>query len=244
MAGAQPNSSNRRLAEVVAERIEHDIVNRGWPVGEVIGSEPELIERMDVSRAVLREAVRIVEHHHVARMRRGPGGGLVVTEPEVDAVLRAVALYLRFVGVRRDDLFKTRMTLELACAAQAAETIDEEGIQRLRDVLSLEESLREEAIPTGRTHDLHIVIAELTKNPVMALFVRVLTELTRQQQRPHEDPTHAVEASHRAHVALVDAIVSGDAALAQHRMRRHLEAITAIVGEEPSFPETDPIPPR
>jgi DNA-binding FadR family transcriptional regulator len=233
-------TSKRRLAEVVAERIEHEIVSRGWPVGEVIGSEPELIERMNVSRAVLREAVRIVEHHQVARMRRGPGGGLVVTEPDVNAVLQAVALYLRYAGVRRDSLFQTRMTLELACVAQVAETIDEEGIKRLRDVLALEESLREEAIPTGHMHDVHIVIAELTGNPVMGLFVRVLTELTRQQQRPHEDPAQAAEASHRIHVGLVDAIISGDAAVAQHRMRRHIEAITSIVGEEPNFPDLDP----
>jgi DNA-binding FadR family transcriptional regulator len=224
----------RRLAEVVASRIEDEVIRRGWPVGEVIGSEPELIEKMGVSRAVFREAARIVEHHNVARMRRGPGGGLIVAEPDADAVQRAVALYLRFAGVRKDQLFATRMTLELACAAQAAENIDERGIVRLREVLELEEALRAEAIPTGHTHDLHVVIAELTGNPAMALFVRVLTRLTMEQQLPHEDVDKAISAYHHAHEALVEAIVSGDAALAQHRMRRHLEAVAAVTGDQPA----------
>ena len=50
--------------------------------GDLVGTEPELIEREGVSRALLREAVRLLEHHHIARMRRGPGGGLFVMAPE------------------------------------------------------------------------------------------------------------------------------------------------------------------
>jgi DNA-binding FadR family transcriptional regulator len=229
---AASETPSPRLAEIVASQIEHEIMRRGWPVGEVLGSEAELIEKMGVSRAVFREAVRIVEHHDVARMRRGPGGGLVVTKPDPDAVLRAVALYLRFAGVRHDQLFETRMTLELACAAQAAEKIDEDGIARLREVLRLEEELRDQAIPSGHTHTLHEVIAELTGNPVMTLFVRVLTQLTMQQQLPQPDVGEAVASYHRAHEAIVDAIVAGDSALVQHRMRRHLEAVAAAVGDE------------
>jgi DNA-binding FadR family transcriptional regulator len=226
-------ADGRRLAEVVAAQVEQDIIARGWPVGEVLGSEPELIERMGVSRAVFREAVRIVEHHNVARMRRGPGGGLVVTEPESDGVQRAVALYLRFAGVKREDLFATRVTLETACAAQAAERITEEGIERLRAVQEMEQEMHLEAVTTGHSHDLHILIAELTGNPVNTLFVRVLTELTRQQQVPHEDVESALAAYRRAHDGLVDAIISGDPALAQHRMRRHLAGVSAVVADDP-----------
>ena len=45
------------LASVIARRIEDDVVERGWPVGEVLGSETDLLERFGVSRAVFREAV-------------------------------------------------------------------------------------------------------------------------------------------------------------------------------------------
>ena len=72
---------NAKLAEHVAAQIRGDIIAKGWPVGQVLAAEPELIERYGVSRSVLREAVRIVEYLGVARMRQGPGGGLVVTTP-------------------------------------------------------------------------------------------------------------------------------------------------------------------
>ena len=230
---AEGAPNRQRLAEVVAEQIEREILTQGWPVGHVIGSEGELIERMEVSRAVFREAVRIVEHHNLARMRRGPGGGLVVAEPDSAAVQRAVAVYLSFAGVERQQLFQTRIALELACATQAAERITEAGVEKLRQVLALEESLQEEAISTGHSHDLHVVIAELTGNPAMTLFVRVLTELTLQRQRPATDMRKEVASYHRAHEALAEAVIAGDPALAQHRMRRHLDALAALVGEGP-----------
>jgi DNA-binding FadR family transcriptional regulator len=52
-----------------------------------------------VSRAVLREALRLVQHHQVARMRRGPGGGLFVTAPDAAPATRAMVIYLDYVGV-------------------------------------------------------------------------------------------------------------------------------------------------
>src|SRR4051812_32028391 len=70
-----------KLASVVAQRIEDDIVASGWPEGQVLGSETDLLERFGVSRAVVREAVRIIEHTGAARMRRGPGGGSSSADP-------------------------------------------------------------------------------------------------------------------------------------------------------------------
>ena len=42
----------------------------------MLGAEAELRERYGVSRAVLREAVRILEYHGAVTTKRGPGGGV------------------------------------------------------------------------------------------------------------------------------------------------------------------------
>ena len=80
-------------AETGARRITRTIVTEGLQPGDLVGTEPELIAREGVNRALLREAVRLLEHHHVARMRRGPGGGLFVLAPSVDAVTEGAAIY-------------------------------------------------------------------------------------------------------------------------------------------------------
>lgn len=215
-----------KMAESVASQIEEEIINLGWPIGRVIGSEAELMERFGVSRAVLREAIRLLEHHHVAKMRRGPGGGLQIAEPEPDAVTRAAALYLGYQGVGRRQLLEARMTIETQCVELAAQRLDEAGIARLRQALEDEKHPQ----PSGmEIHQLHWVIADLAGNEALRLFVDVLTKLTRTlitpEIRPQVRRGEFQPDAHRVHELIVDALIAGDVPLARHRMRRHLEAI-------------------
>jgi len=211
-----------KLAQDVARRIEQDVMDRGWPVGTVLGSETELIQRYGVSRAVFREAVRIVEHHTVARMRRGPGGGLVVMAPDASAIQRPAMLFVDYADIRAHELFEVRSSLELTCARVATENLDEAGIERLRAAAATEQAA---AAETGPMHDFHIVLANLTGNPAMQLFVEILTGLTYERIGRASYSKAAGDDVHRAHAAIAEAVISGDAALAQHRMRTHLAAI-------------------
>jgi len=82
-----------------AWRLENDIFAEGWPTGAVFGDQSALIDRYGLSRATLREAVRLLEDRHVAQMRRGPGGGLVVLSMSGGAIAAAVADYFRSIEV-------------------------------------------------------------------------------------------------------------------------------------------------
>src|SRR5690606_38720614 len=132
-------NGTRKRAEQLAAAIERDIMRARWPVGELIGTEPELIERFGVSRAAFREAVRILEHHRVVRMRSGPGGGLVVTAPDATALIRTALLYLDYQNVSVSDLFEARLSLEMQAVERAVRNLDEAGVARLREVLKAEE---------------------------------------------------------------------------------------------------------
>ncbi len=223
-------NGSTKLAEVVANKIEMNIIDRGWPVGEVIGSEADLLAEFGVSRAVLREAIRLLEHDNIANMRRGPGGGLVISEPDQAPVTLAAAVYLRYKKVSVAELFDTRIALELAAVRAATEQIDEGGAQRLRATLEYEETFRDQADAT--IHDFHIVVAELSENPALHLFNAALTKLsaagflgTRALFDRHAAvprPSNEIAETHRAHTLIADAIIAGDAALAQHRMHSHL----------------------
>lgn len=100
-----------KRAEATARRVLRDVVAAGWPVGELLGSEPDLMARYGVSRPALREAVRLLEHHRIARMRRGPGGGLFVVEPGLDAAAGALALVTGRRGVAPADARAARRAL-------------------------------------------------------------------------------------------------------------------------------------
>lgn len=218
-----------KLAEVVAGKIQRDIIRRGWPVGEVLGSEADLLKQHRVSRALFREAVRLLEHHGIAAMRRGPGGGLVVTEPDPHAVTEAVALYLEYAGINPAHLHEARHALELEAVELLAERITDDGVRRLREALEHEEEIPDRDINLA-SHDVHVLIAELTGNRSLWLFVTVLTRLTQQHAvRPDPLPVPAdrmADEVRSAHRRIVEAIIARDAELARRRMLRHLRAIT------------------
>ncbi|HWF29903.1 MAG TPA: FCD domain-containing protein [Mycobacterium sp.] len=228
-SGRGPGTANK-LASTIARDIEAEIVRRGWPVGESLGSEHALQQRFCVSRSVLREAVRLVEHHQVARMRRGPNGGLLVCEPDAGPATRAVVIYLEYLGTTLADLLNARLVLEPLAASLAAERIDEAGIDRLRAVLRAEEQWRP-GLPAPRD-EFHIALAERSKNPVLQLFIDVLMRLTTRYalQSRTDSATEAIEAidyMHSDHSEIVAAVTAGDAARAKTLSERHVEAVTA-----------------
>lgn len=218
-----------KLAEKVALDIEREILRRGWPVGQIIGSEKELLAKHQVSRGILREAVRLLEHHLVATMRPGPGGGLVVTAPDAAAVTGAVAMYLEYQRAAPTVVFEARMALELVAVQMATERIDETKINKLRAQLAREEATDPSEYPS-HSHDWHILVAEMSENPALTLFITALSRLTRDTAAITREsripaPREEAEEVHKAHSKITESIVSGDVGLARHRMLRHLEAI-------------------
>src|SRR6202008_805042 len=154
-----------KLASKIARDIEADVVRRGWAIGESLGSEYALQQRFRVSRSVLREAIRLVEHHQVARMRRGPNGGLLICEPDAGPATRAVVIYLEYLGTTLGDLLNARLVLEPLAASLAAERIDESGIEGLRAVLRAEQQWKP-GLDVPR-EEFHIALARQSKNPVL-----------------------------------------------------------------------------
>jgi DNA-binding FadR family transcriptional regulator len=223
-----------KRASKIARQIEADIVRRGWTIGESLGSEHALQQRYEASRSVLREAVRLVEHHQVARMRRGPNGGLLICEPDAGPATRAVVIYLEYLGTTLGDLLNARLVLEPLAASLAAERIDEAGIDRLRAVLRAEEEWKP-GLPAPRD-EFHIALAQQSKNPVLQLFIDVLMRLTaRYALKSRADSAgeaiEAVDQMHNDHSEIVAAVTAGDSARAKTLSERHVEAVTAWLQE-------------
>jgi DNA-binding FadR family transcriptional regulator len=230
---SQHGQADKRASQI-ARRIEADVIRRGWPVGQSLGSEQALQSRYGVSRSVLREAVRLVEHHQVARMRRGPNGGLFVSTPDAGPATRALVLYLEYVGTSNDDLLNARLLLEPLAAELSAERIDDEGVESLRAALNDEN--RNALRPSVLQDEFHVLLAEQSKNPVLQVFIDVLMRLTtRYAQRSHltrmDEATETMARVHADHSAMAEAVISGDSARAKVLSSRHVEEVNAWLRE-------------
>lgn len=243
MSGAQttmgPRPQGEKLGAAVARRIESEIIDLGWPTGRVLGSEADLIARYGVSRAVLREAVRLLEHRQVAGMRRGPGGGLIVRSPAVSAAVEVLATYLDFVGVTAEELHQARAILETLAARLAATRIDEDGAVKLMAHVEAE-TARNTEVAAG----FHIVVAERSGNAALALFVRSLIAVIGRRIVRSELAPAKLRESDEAHVDLAAAIIDGKPVVAQRLMTDHLDATSWLERMAVRNARRDPSPAR
>ncbi|MCU1481299.1 MAG: FadR family transcriptional regulator [Subtercola sp.] len=230
-------ASAPKRAEELARELEAVVMDHGWVQGEYLGSEAELVARYQVSRAVFREAVRIIEHHGAAEMKRGPRGGLVVSSPELRSVQRPTTLWLDYANVTTLDLSAVRSTLELTCVRIVATNVTDESAALLRTTLAAERAAGLNGVREGRSHELHILIARLSNNPALLLFVETMANLAYERAQHLEYRDEQADEVFEAHDRVVDAIIAGDPALAQHRMRKHLSAATHYYRDRENAPE-------
>lgn len=215
-----------KLPGRVASAIRDDIERAGWQVGSVLGSESELIERYGVSRSTLREAIRMLERHNAVRTKRGPGGGLVVAEPDGVGVVRAAEISLEYESTTSLDLLEVRSALEMTSVRLAAERCTDAAAEKLRATIAAEANA---PLTSGQYHELHRRLAAMTGNRPLELFIRILSHLTGLHVPSNVSRRVRVAELRSAHAGIVDAVVRGDSALAEHRMARHMEAAGTVV---------------
>jgi DNA-binding FadR family transcriptional regulator len=139
---ADYNDVAGRRSVCIARRIEKDLHVYSWPFGTVYGSEGELRRQYRAGENSLHEALRILEFNGVGRMRRGPGGGLLIDRPPLSLVIASITGYLRVtsMGVNSDVTFENitaaRVSLAEIAARLACEYAEEDaafvaGLQNL-----------------------------------------------------------------------------------------------------------------
>lgn len=212
------------LAARIARELEQDIVGQGWPVGHLIGSEAALTERFGVGVAAVREAARMLEARGLAKSRRGPGGGLLVTVPERSLVTDAARRYLEFVGVAGPDLFEVWLALEQVAIVKVAGTIDSDGARLLRSIIA-EEAAMQDVRNWRDVPNLHLAIARLADNNALELFIETLTDLSLSVYAPHTQHHEVSRWLHTRHTEIAEAVIAGDVAMAQLCLRRYIERI-------------------
>jgi GntR family transcriptional regulator, transcriptional repressor for pyruvate dehydrogenase complex len=109
-----------KVAEIVAEDLRRRILSGELTEGSTLSSQDRLLEEFGVSRASMREALRILETEGLITVRRGKRGGAVVHAPGAQISAYSLALSLETNSVNIDDVGEALRRLEASCAALCA----------------------------------------------------------------------------------------------------------------------------
>jgi len=123
--------------ELVAERLRDRVVHGDLRPGERLPNEAALATDFGVSRATVREALRVLAAQNLIRTSKGAGGGSYVTLPSVghisESLRSGIGLLASVDDVTLDELLEARELLEIPAARAAAGRRDEEHLAAMRD---------------------------------------------------------------------------------------------------------------
>jgi DNA-binding FadR family transcriptional regulator len=165
--------NNRSLSDWATNQIIQYIKENGLQEGDRIPVEAEFMERLNVSRSTVREAIRALSSRNIVAIKRGSGtfvSNSVVEDP----------LGLSFTQDGKKtvrELLELRIILEPHIAALCAERATEAEIKELWRLHKNVEAL----IESGRDHTeydvkFHCKIAECTRNDIIITLIPEITK--------------------------------------------------------------------
>ena len=201
-----------------------------YPRGTLLPSERELAERLQVSRATLREAMAALRQAGLVETTRGRGGGTVVTlKPGTPSGRAASRLTPGRRGDWLDSLDYRRIVEPGAAALAASRSLDDTRLGQLERAHADVAEARKPAEHRQADSRFHLTVAALTDSP------RTVEAVTSVQATLHEMllaiPVLDANIAHsdRQHAALVRAIKAGKPDRARRVMEEHCDDTAALL---------------
>jgi DNA-binding FadR family transcriptional regulator len=226
-AGPVPVRRVRKAYEQVADQLRQLIMSGELSPGERLPNEALLAREFGVSRATVREALRVLAAQNLLRTAKGAGGGSYVTLPTVDHISEFLRSNINLLTDSRDvtlrELIEARELLEVPAARLAARRRKEPDLERLRAAIPPDPLALDHREQFEHNKDFHSAVIECCGNALLYIaaqpvFSTLQTHLARSTlgRRFHA-------AINEQHLCIKEAIEAGDADAAGAEMHRHLE---------------------
>ncbi len=173
----------RRYSEQVVQSIKAEILSNRFSVGDKLPGEKELTEQFNVSRTVVREAIRVLEELGFVEIKKGPKGGVFVTRVFHKPVSSSLKGLADNGEIDIDHLFDVRLLIEPYIAAEAAAKASDADLDALRGLIDESLAHQDDVQLLKRNNiNFHLLLAKAARNPVLSILMEsvilLLVELT------------------------------------------------------------------
>jgi len=234
----------KRFPELVAHEIETRILNNDLQMGQRLLSEVDLAREFQVSRSVVREAMRLLEGRGFVTIKRGPKGGIFANNGYHKPLSEALGRLVDSGKVKGEHVFDIRLLIEPYAAAEAARVAAEDDIEELQTLLDLSGEHRDDADFLQRIRGkFHIRLARASGNPVLLILMNALIELLRKYFSDFKELDLEIKAV-ETHQKILDAIRAKNPDEARDLMQADILEIKKHVEKWAGPDGRDAAPPR
>jgi len=223
----------QKLYEQVEKVLSEEIAEGTYKPGEALPPERELMERFDVGRPSIREALFSLSKRGLIEM--GSGRRPRVLEPSFDTIIHELDVIVRQVLNNKSNithLMELRRILECALARKLASEVTDDQILELRGKLDENQKALGRLDRFWKTDsDFHSTIARMNGNPVLPTIVDVILNWLIENKRVTLSAPGSDAMAFEAHRKIFEAIADRDPDLAEKCMKEHLLSVEGRVKE-------------
>ena len=210
------------LTDAIIREIISQIRAGALKPGDQLPAEHELTRRLNVSRPVLREALRSLATMNVIDIR--PGQGAVVCDLNQSGMIHPDMLPLVLErGKELEQLHEARVVLEVAIAGLAAQRADEQDWARMEECLQLLKASKSEEETFFPARQFHLAVAQASHNPLLAQLMPSILDTLSEHLARRGKPLFSIEGEYEVHKELYDVLRRRDPEAAREAMLAHLE---------------------
>ncbi len=169
-----------RTHQVVVRHVEDELRAGRLRVGSRLAAERALAEQLGLSRASVREGIRVLEAMGLIRTAAGsgPDAGAVVVADAAAGITAALRLHLASRSLPVTDVVRTRVLLESWAVREAARLGDTSRLvaaEALLDAMDVKELPAEQFLLLDA--EFHVCLARAADNEVVAAIMTSLREV-------------------------------------------------------------------
>ena len=215
-----------KASDVLADSLREQILDGRLRVGATLPNERDLAGQAGLSRASVREALRILEVEGLIATRTGRNGGSEVIRPSLATIEKSIGIFIRGQNIRLASVLEVREAIEPHAAKLAALHRTDEDLQVLHDChRRLVQQIDDVPAFLRANLDWHVSVVLAAHNELLSAFIGAFAQTVYQSTDLQEFSPPDIRATvARAHQAVMDAIEAGDADAAGRRMARHVGA--------------------
>jgi GntR family transcriptional repressor for pyruvate dehydrogenase complex len=222
-----------KAAQTIVKRVRDAVLLGELPVGTRLPPERELIEQFGYSRAVVREALRLLEAEGLVKLQSGRNGGAVVHQPSTDRFVESVSTLLRMQNATWDEVHEVLKHLEPLAAELAAKRATPADIEAMQNTIdAMRAHADDPQISRVEGNKFHILMAEATHNRMLSMMATLTRQVVVRMEYPGVGGF--VPEISKIHQKILDAIKANDPEAARRRTLRHLSACECVVRDRRS----------
>ncbi|MBS4208669.1 FadR family transcriptional regulator [Bacillus sp. FJAT-50079] len=218
----KPIEVNERftLSKIVSDSLRQFIIENNLSTGDKLPSERDLARMFDVSRVIVREALRSLESTGILSIRHGEGA--FVNTDDTSVIFNNLLFFWQLNDDKSGELFELRHLLEKSAIEQLIAKGDTDRLHKLEDII-IEMSKIDDTLQF-KTLDIefHKALIQATENDLFIQLMDIITQYFSGVSHSHMNQDNRNKTVYE-HKLILKALKDKDVKLALHYLNEHLQ---------------------